>query len=322
MNERMLHTNGVDLHLIDAGDADGFPVILAHGFPELGYSWRHQLPALAAAGYRAVAPDGRGYGRSSRPAHVTDYDIDHLTGDLLGVLDDLGRDRGVFVGHDWGAMVVWNLALRAPERVAGVVGMSVPFIPRSPMPPIQMLRGIFADSFFYMVYFQEPGVADDDLGRDPATTMRRMLAGLATNGDPERTADFFKNDERGFVERLAEPDALPPWLTQEELDHYITEFTRTGFTGGINWYRNMDRNWELTEHLAGAKVEPPSLFVGGADDPVLMMSPPATMDGWLCDHRGTIIVDGAGHWVQQEKPDIVNGALLEFLDPIREGSVR
>jgi pimeloyl-ACP methyl ester carboxylesterase len=322
MNERMLHTNGVDLHLLDAGDADGFPVVLAHGFPELGYSWRHQLPALAAAGYRAVAPDGRGYGRSSRPERVTDYDIDHLTGDLLGLLDDLGRDRGVFVGHDWGAMVVWNLALRAPERVAGVVGMSVPFIPRSPMPPIQMLRGIFADSFFYMVYFQEPGVADDDLGRDPATTLRRMLAGLTTNGDPDRTADFFENDERGFVERLPEPDGLPAWLTQAELDHYVAEFTRTGFTGGINWYRNMDRNWELTEHLAGAKVEPPSLFVGGADDPVLMMSPPATMDGWLCDHRGTVIVEGAGHWVQQEKPDVVNGALLEFLDPIREGSAR
>lgn len=187
--QRTLHTNAVELFLTEAGADDGFPVILAHGFPELGYSWRHQLPALAAAGCHAVAPDGRGYGRSSRPAAITDYDITHLTGDLLAVLDDLGRDRAVFVGHDWGSIVVWNLALLAPERVAGVVGMSVPFVPRPPAPPIQIMRAMFADAFFYMVYFQEPGVADADLGADPAATMRRMLAGTTTEGaDAERMA--------------------------------------------------------------------------------------------------------------------------------------
>ena len=305
--ERTVQTNGVELHVEEQGD--GFPVILAHGFPELGYSWRHQLPALAEAGYRAVAPDQRGYGRSTRPEAVDDYDIVHLTGDLLGLLDDLGEERAVFVGHDWGSIVVWQLALMAPERVAGVVGMSVPFLPRGPMPPVQLMRQVFADSFLYIIYFQEPGVADADLGRDPATTMRRMLAGLTSNMDPS----WMAKDERGFVERLPEPERLPDWLTQEELDHYVAEFSRTGFTGGINWYRNFDRNWELTSHLDGAKVEVPSLFIGGTLDPVLVMSPPVIMDGWLTDHRGTVLIDDAGHWVQQEKPGEVNAALLTFL---------
>jgi pimeloyl-ACP methyl ester carboxylesterase len=179
------------------------------------------------------------------------------------------------------------------------------------------MRQVLGDSFFYILYFQEPGVADADLGRDPATTMRRMLAGMRPGG-PE--PGVMANDGRGFVDRLSEPDGLPGWLTQDELDLYVREFSRTGFTGGINWYRNLDRNWELTEHLAGAKVTVPSLFIGGERDPVLVMSPPTIMDGWLTDHRGTIIVEEAGHWVQQEKPEEVNAALLGFLDQVcREG---
>jgi len=312
ITERTVHTNGVDLHVTEAGE--GFPVVLAHGFPELGYSWRHQLPALAAAGYRAIAPDQRGYGRSSRPDALEEYDIFHLAGDLLGLLDDIGEERAVFVGHDWGSMVVWQLALLAPERVAGVVGMSVPFIPRGPVPPLQVMRAAFADSFFYIVYFQEPGVADADLGADPAMTMRRMLAGLTAPDDAVAPAGFSANDGRGFVERLPEPERLPDWLTEEELDHYIAEFRRTGFTGGLNWYRNMDRNWELTPQLAGAKVEVPSLFVGGSRDPVLVMTPPDAFTEYLGDHRGNVLIDGAGHWVQQERPDEVNAALIGFID--------
>jgi pimeloyl-ACP methyl ester carboxylesterase len=155
--------------------------------------------------------------------------------------------------------------------------------------------------------------------------MTRMLCSVRTpdgGADPADMAAFFADDGRGFVDRMPEPDGLPGWLTQDELDHYIAEFSRTGFTGGINWYRNMDRNWSLTEQLAGAKVEVPSLFVGGTNDPVLVMSPPSSMDGWLTDHRGTVLVEGAGHWVQQERPDVVNDALLTFLDsiPTRKGS--
>jgi pimeloyl-ACP methyl ester carboxylesterase len=315
---RTVSRDGVELSVLDAGE--GFPVVLAHGFPELAYSWRHQIPALADAGNRVLAPDQRGYGRSTRPDAIEDYDITRLTGDLLGLLDDIGEERGVFVGHDWGAMVVWALALRAPERVAGVVGMSVPFLPRGPMPPTQLMRQVMGDSFFYMLYFQQPGVADADLGRDPATTMTRMLAGLTlVDGGAAQAAAALADDGRGFVDRLPEPDGLPGWLRQDELDHYIAEFTRTGFTGGINWYRNFDRNWELSEHLAEAKVEVPALFIGGSNDPVLLMTPPAVMEGWLADDRGTVMVDGAGHWVQQEKPDEVNATLVAFIDAVRDG---
>ena len=314
VQERTVATNGVDLHVLEAGE--GIPVVLSHGFPELAYSWRHQLPALAAAGFRVIAPDQRGYGRSTRPEALEDYDIEHLTGDLIGLLDEFGEERAVFVGHDWGSMVVSNLALLAPDRVAAIVNMSVPFLPRAPMPPVQMMRAAFGDAFFYILYFQEPGVADADLGADTATTMRRLLAGVVIKEGQAPDPANFANDGRGFVERLPEPDGLPDWLSQDELDRYVSEFARTGFTGGINWYRNMDRNWFLTERIADAKVEMPSLFIGGRLDPVILATPPENTLHLLPDHRGTVLVDGAGHWVQQEKPDEVNRALVDFVTTI------
>jgi len=318
VTERTLDTgDGVELHITEAGE--GFPVILAHGFPELGYSWRHQLPALADAGYRAIAPDQRGYGRSSRPEPIDAYDIHRLSADLLAVLDDIGEERAVFVGHDWGSMVVSHVALAHTDRVAGLVNMSVPHITRAPMPPVAAMRNVFGDNFFYILYFQEPGVADAELGSDAARTMRRLLASASMRDADATVPDpaMFANDGRGFVDRIPEPDGLPDWLTQDELDHYVAEFSRTGFTGGINWYRNFDRNWALTEALDGAKVEVPSLFIGGSLDPVLIMSAPSIAHASLTDHRGDVLVDGAGHWVQQEAADAVNAALLDFLASVR-----
>lgn len=313
MRERTITTpDGVDLHLTEAGE-EGPVVVLAHGFPELAYSWRHQLPALAAAGYRAVAPDQRGYGRSSRPADVEAYDIHHLTADLVAVLDDIGEEQAVVVGHDWGSMVASHLALLHPQRVRGLVNMSVPHLPRGAVAPITAMRNAFGDAFFYILYFQEPGVADAELGADPARTMRRMLAAART-GVPDPS--MFADDGRGFVDRIPEPDTLPAWLSPGELDHYVEAFRTSGFTGGLNWYRNLDRNWHTTPQLDGAMVEAPSLFVGGALDPVLAMTPPAVGHGALHDHRGDVLVDDAGHWVQQEKADDVNAALLRFLEEI------
>ena len=311
---RMVTTNGAELRVVDVGD--GPVVILAHGFPELAFSWRHQIRPLVDAGYRVLVPDQRGYGGSSRPEAIEAYDIFALTGDLVGLLDDVGAEQGVFVGHDWGSMVVWQSALLRPERVAGVVGTSVPYVRRSLAPPIQLMRQAFADQFFYIVYFQEPGVADADLAADPARTMRRLLAGMATEGELTPDPDRGALDGRGFVDRLPEPDGLPDWLIQAELDRYVEEFTRTGFTGGINWYRNFDRNWELTPHLAEARITMPSLFIGGGADPVLTMSPPGRGDDDCDDHRGNVIIEGAGHWVQQEAPGPVNDALLAFLDSL------
>jgi pimeloyl-ACP methyl ester carboxylesterase len=306
----------VELFVTEAGPPDGPLVVFSHGFPELAYSWRHQVPAFAAAGYHVLAPDQRGYGRSSAPAELTHYDILHLTGDLVALIDRAGAERATVVGHDWGAFVVWATAQLHPDRVNGVAALSVPFTPRAPAPPIGILRQIFAGKFFYMVYFQEPGLADADLGRDPARTMRRLLCATRRSTTGEQIGDPFVDDGRGFIDRFPEPDGLPSWLSQDELDHYVAEFSRTGFTGGINWYRNMDRNWELTPQLAGAKVTVPSLFIGGSEDPVLAMSPPSAAEPWLLDHRGTVIVDGAGHWVQQERPDEVNAALLAFVDAV------
>jgi len=312
--ERRVATNGVELFVTEAGPADGFPVVLSHGFPELGYSWRHQVPALAEAGYRVICPDQRGYGRSARPDAIEDYDIHHLSGDLIGLLDEAGHERAVFVGHDWGAMVVNGVAGLHTERCAAVMTMSVPLLPRGPMSPIELFQMAFGESFFYMLYFQEPGVADADLGRDPADTMTRMLAGLTVPKDADLGASGLSApDGTGFVDRLPRPDGLPGWLSQEELDHYIESFTRTGFTGGINWYRNLHRNWETTPELEGRQLAVPSAFLTGALDPVNLMSPAAVMEIYVTDHRFTTYVDGAGHWVQQEKPAEVNAALLDFL---------
>jgi pimeloyl-ACP methyl ester carboxylesterase len=298
-----------------AGDRGAPAVLLAHGFPELAYSWRHQLPALAEAGYFVIAPDQRGYGRSSRPEAITDYDIIHLTDDLVGVLDHFAIDKAAIVGHDWGSMVATHMALLHPARTRALVNMSVPFAPRGPAGLVTMLKQVMGDTFFYILYFQEPGVADADLGADAAKTMRRMLAGVKVReGEALDVTGLASPDPKlGFVDRLPEPDGLPDWLTQEELDFYSAEFARTGFTGGINWYRNFDRNWELTPQLDGAKVEMPSFFIAGKQDPVILMASPDAGKAFLTDHRGDVLIDDAGHWVQQEKAAETNAALLDFL---------
>ncbi len=310
--ERRVERDGVSL-AVDVGGA-GPLVVLAHGFPELAYSWRHQVPALIDAGFRVAVPDQRGYGRSDRPEAVEAYNVVELTNDLVAILDAEGADRAVVVGHDWGALVAWQLALLAPERADGVVGMSVPFLPRSPVPTVTLLRQLFADSFFYMLYFQEPGVADAELGANPMRTMRRMLAGPKPGEfSAEQRAALGAKGDGGFIDRLPEPAGLPDWLTQAELDHYVAEFARTGFTGGLNWYRNLDRNWELTEQVAEAHVSCPTLFIAGSADPVLSFTSPEAGLAYLDDHRGNRIIEGAGHWVQQERPDEVNAVLIEFL---------
>lgn len=310
--ERFVTTNGVRLRVVEAGERGDPLVVLAHGFPELAYSWRHQIPALVDAGYHVLAPDQRGYGGSSAPEPVEAYDITALTGDLMGLLDDIGAEKAAFIGHDWGALVVWNAALLHPDRVAAVAGLSVPPVPRSLTAPTQAFRALIGeDSFFYILYFQEPGVADAELDGDPARTMRRMFGGLTR--DPDAAQKMVQPGPAGFIDRLPEPEALPAWLSTAELDHYIAEFTRTGFTGALNWYRNMDRNWELTAELADAKITAPAMFLAGAADPVLsFMRPERATEVAIGPYR-EVLLDGAGHWIQQERPQQVNAALIDFL---------
>ena len=301
------------LRVIEAGDRGAPVVVLAHGFPELAYSWRAQIPVLADAGYHVLAPDQRGYGGSSRPDAIEAYNIHELTADIVGLLDDVGAERAAWVGHDWGAIMVWNAPLLHPDRVAAVAALSVPVVPRAKVPPTQALRRTFGENFFYMLYFQEPGVADAELNGDPARTMRRLMGGEPAPGDQNAALRMLAPGPEGFIDRLAEPERLPDWISQDELDHYISEFSRTAFTGGLNWYRNFDRNWETTPELAGAKISVPCLFIGGSADPVLSFTRRDRAAQVITGPYREVMIDGAGHWLQQERPDEVNAHLLDFL---------
>ncbi|HZC52929.1 MAG TPA: alpha/beta hydrolase [Mycobacterium sp.] len=311
--ERLVDTNGVQLRVVEAGDRGAPTVVLAHGFPELAYSWRHQIPALAEAGYHVLAPDQRGYGGSSAPDAIEAYNIHELTADVVGLLDDVGAERAVWVGHDWGAPVAWHAPLLHPDRVAAVVGLSVPPLPRSHVAPTRAWRKMIGENFFYILYFQEPGVADAELNADPARTIRRMMGGLQASGK-DALVRMATPGPAGFIDRLPEPDGLPDWISQDELDRYIEEFSRTGFTGGLNWYRNFDRNWETTPELAGAKISVPCLFIGGSADPVLSFTRADRASEVISGPYRQVMLEGAGHWLQQERPDEVNAALLDFLN--------
>jgi pimeloyl-ACP methyl ester carboxylesterase len=305
--------NGVRLRVFQAGPADGPVVVLAHGFPELAFSWRHQIPALAAAGYRVLAPDQRGYGGSSRPEPVEDYDISALTGDLVALLDAAGAERGAIVGHDWGAVVAWSTALLHPDRVAAVAGLSVPPVPRPLAPPTEAFRRIFGDNFFYILYFQQPGPADAEMDADPRRAMRRMLGGMRSDRDGAAAVPMLAPGPEGFIERLAEPDPLPDWLTEDDLDYYATEFARTGFTGALNWYRNFDRNWHIMGPPTAQTITVPALFVGGTCDPVLNFTKIDRAREVATGPYREVMLDGAGHWIQQERPADINDELSRFL---------
>ena len=314
--ERFIDTNGVTLRVTEAGDRGAPVVVLAHGFPELGYSWRHQIPVLAAAGYYVLAPDQRGYGGSSAPTAIEDYDVVALTGDIAGLLDDVGAETAVLVGHDWGSVVAANFPLLHPDRVSACATLSVPPTPRPLGPPTQSWRKAFGENFFYILYFQEPGPADAELAADPARTMRRLLGGIRSTDGANVFVDMATPGPEGFIERLPEPDGLPEWITRAEVDHYVDEFTRTGFTGPLNWYRNFDRNWELTATTPSATIAVPTLFIGGTADPALAMTPRDRVLDVVSGPYREVLIDGAGHWLQQERPAEVNAALLEFLaDP-------
>ncbi|MFF3569071.1 alpha/beta fold hydrolase [Nocardia jiangxiensis] len=292
LGSRQIAVNGIELRVVEHGE--GPLVVFCHGFPELGLSWRHQVCAFAEAGFRTLTPDMRGYGGSSRPDRIEDYAMATLCGDLVGLLDAVGAQDAIFVGHDWGASVVWQTALRHPHRVRAVAGLSVPVAPRPKAPPISIFRSRLGENF-YMCWFQEPGVADAALAADVRRTLLRDEVVSAADMTGDST------------------NLLPPqWLSESELQYYVDAFTETGFTGGLNYYRNLDRDWELSADLAGAKITAPAYFIAGADDAVLRFTPLTKMDAVLTDLRGTLLLDGAGHWIQQERADEVSAALIDF----------
>jgi pimeloyl-ACP methyl ester carboxylesterase len=315
VTHRFVETNGLRMHLAEQGS--GPLVVLLHGFPESWYSWRHQLQALADAGYHAVAPDQRGYGQTDRPAAAASYTQLHLVGDVVGLLDALGEAQAVIVGHDWGAPVAWNTALLRPDRVRGVVGLSVPYTPRGPVSLLTAVRAVLGEGF-YMVYFQQPGVADAELARDVRATMRRFL--YSASGDapqPSEPQQPVVPAGKGILDIMVDPEVLPSWLSEADLDYFVAEFERTGFTGGLNWYRAIDLSWELMAAWQSAPVLAPALYVAGDRDLVVrfpgMNALIPQLRTVVPNLRQTLLLPGCGHWTQQERPAEVNAALLEFL---------
>lgn len=312
---RAIQSNGIGMHVAELGE--GPLVVLCHGFPECWYSWRHQLPALASAGYHAVAPDQRGYGQTDRPQAIEAYNILQLTGDIVGLVHALGEERAVVVGHDWGAAVAWHCALLRPDIFHAVGLLSVPYVQRAwqGIRPTEAMKMLAGDRQFYQLYFQEAGKAERDLEANVMDAMRRILYAASGDPPPERRWRFLFEKSETLLDSAPSPDALPAWLTEEDLGYYTREFERTGFSGGLNWYRNVDWQWEQTPFLAGAKLRQPALFVAGESDPVIVMLRHAfdALEHNVTDLRKKVLLPGAGHWVQQERPDQVNRLLVEFL---------
>ncbi len=316
VTHRQLDLGDISLHVAEAGR--GPLIVFCHGFPGLWRSWRHQLPLVAGQGWRGVALDMPGYGDSSRPADVDRYAAERVVGDLLGLLDALGAERAVFAGHDFGASLVWELAQRAPERVDGVVVLSVPFTGRSPVRPTDAFATMAGRHFLHLHYFQEPGVADAELAAHPAEFLRRVMWALSGEGD---YFEVFRHPSagNGYLDVLPPAPPLPwPWLDDETFGEFVAAYTRTGFSGGLSWYRVLDRNWERSAHLDGAGVAVPAVFVAGARDPVLSgfagADPLADMRRLVPLLQETSVIPGAGHFVQLERPTEVNEVLARTLE--------
>jgi pimeloyl-ACP methyl ester carboxylesterase len=324
LTQRIIESNGIHLNIAEKGS--GPLVLLVHGFPESWYSWRHQIDALAAAGFHAVAPDMRGYGKSDQPEAIDQYTIFHLVGDVVGILDALQTPRAAIVGHDWGATVAWQAALMRPDRFRAVVSLSVPFRPRAKVKPTSIMPRT-ENAQFYQLYFQEPGRAEAEFERDPRWTIRNMLFGASGDGIAAARAAAAASGKApslgmvpnggGFLQGPGAPATLPPWLSEADIDFYGAELKRSGFRGALNYYRNIDRNWELQGSFSGATVTIPALYVAGDRD--FVVSFPGT-DQLLANLKTFVpalqkiqMIPGCGHWTQQERPNEVNAAIIDFL---------
>jgi pimeloyl-ACP methyl ester carboxylesterase len=308
-------TGSVRVRVALAGE--GPLVVLVHGFPEGWYSWRHQIPVLANAGYRVAVPDVRGYGGSDKPHVIEAYAIKNLCADIDGLITALGADRAVVVGHDWGAPIAYGTALFHPERVRGVAGLSVPHLGRGPAPAVDLYRKAYKDRFFYQLYFQEPGVAEAELEADVGRSLRKAY--YAASGEGQKAGYRIENPTGpGWLDRYVDPDRLPPWLSEADLDYCAGEFRQSGFRGPLNRYRNSERDFEQLAPFDGKPIAQPMAFLAGSLDPVLRFFPGVDMVDLMrkqcADLRLVRLFEDAGHWLQQERPAEVNAALLEFLD--------
>lgn len=299
----MVTINDVALEVFSAGPTDGTPIVLCHGWPEHAFSWRHQVPVLADAGYHVIIPNQRGYGRSSRPEPVEDYDITHLTGDLVALLDHYGHDKALFVGHDWGAIIVWALAMLHAERVAGVINLSVPFMQRGDTPWVDFWEQALGGDFYIVHFNRQPGVADAAFAANTENLLRNLYR---TNQWQHEPVDLGPGMP---MINMATADEMPGELmmSEEDLNVFVSSFNHSGFTGGINWYRNFNRNWEILG-ACEQKISQPTLMIYGSHD---MVPPSPDLDQFVSDLE-TVTLD-CGHWIQQERPEQTNNAMLDWL---------
>lgn len=314
---RRIATNGIELDVDEAGTPGNPVVVLLHGFPECSHSWRHQLQPLADAGFHVLAPDQRGYGRSTAPADVDAYRVDHLSNDVLGLLDTVGADDAIVVGHDWGALLVWDLAQLHPQRIRAVVAASVPHTPW-PAPPTEVFKQQFGDKFFYILYFQPVGPAESELGADVRRTMHAMMWSASGEMFKDAVPVDRPMEGTGMLDIMAGPDdldELPSWLPADDFQVFVDRFEASGFFGPISWYRNLDANYRLTRELGPSRLTMPTFFIGGEHDLVTARRPEMVglMESVLPNHQGSVILDRVGHWMQQEDPGAFNAALLGFL---------
>ena len=297
----LIPVNGVELEVFEAGQRNTKPIVLCHGWPEHAFSWRHQVPALAAAGYHVIVPNQRGYGNSSRPTEVTDYDIEHLSGDLTALLDHYGYEDATFVGHDWGAFVVWGLTLLHPNRVNKVVALSLPYQERGDQPPVEMMEGMLGTDFYFVHFNRQPGVADSVLDENTSQFLRNMYRKNEPPAEPQPGMAMIN------IAR-AETPVGEPLMTDGELAVFISAFESSGFTGSINWYRNLDRNWHLLADVDPI-IQQPALMVYGERD-LVARSEKLTE---FVPHVEEISLD-CGHWIQQERPEETTQAILKWLE--------
>jgi len=311
IKQRRIATNGIELNIAEQG-SNGKLVLMCHGFPESWYSWRHQFQALADAGYHAVAPDMRGYGESDKPSDINAYNQVEVVNDIIGLIPALGYDTAIVLGHDWGAPTAWSCALHHPDRVTAVGALSVPFSPRGDVPPLDMLKAIFKDQFFYQLYFQTPGVAEAEFEADVRTALRKFYHMASAQMEVGLLEP--KPADADMLSDLPDPSKLGSWITDDDLDFYVAEFEQSGFRGPLNYYRNLNLTWELTAG-APAQISQPAMFVAGDKDGVIIMAAQAleALPTNVPDLRVNELIADVGHWTQQEAPNAVNRHILEFL---------
>jgi pimeloyl-ACP methyl ester carboxylesterase len=314
ISQRRIGTNGIELNIAEAGE--GPLVLMLHGFPESWYSWRHQFEPIAKAGYKAVAPDMRGYGKSDKPGDITAYNQVEVVNDIMGLIPALGYDTAIVIGHDWGAPTAWSSALHHPDKVTAVGALSVPFTPRGDVAPLAQMQKMFEGMFFYQLYFQAPGIAEAELEADVRVALKKFYH--MASGDFDLTTLTPQGADADLLSSLPEPDKMGAWCTDTDLDFYTAEFERSGFRGPVNYYRNHDLTWEKT---AGAPntISQPAMFMAGDKDGVIMMAAealqalPQRVPNLLLNE----LIPGAGHWTQQEAPEAVNRGILKFLEAVK-----